>query len=186
MNYFCHESSYVDEGVDVGDGTKIWHFSHIQSGVRIGKNCVFGQNVNIGPGVVIGDNVKIQNNVSVYEGIIIEDNVFVGPSAVFTNVLNPRSEVNRKDEFSKTIVRMGVSIGANSTIVCGNTLGSYCFVGAGAVVTNSVKSHALVIGVPAKQAGWVSASGEVLGKDLVCPRTGTKYTLKEGDLIEVH
>lgn len=158
-DYFLHESSYMDGGVLVGEGTKIWHFSHIEEGASIGKNCVVGQNVNIGPGVRVGDNVKIQNNVSVYKGVTIEDDVFVGPSVVFTNVVNPRSFINRKDEFKETIIEKGASIGANSTIVCGNSIGKYSFIGAGSVVTKDVLDYAMVYGVPSKRKGWTCECG---------------------------
>ena len=162
IDVFVHESSYVDDEVEVGEGTKIWHFSHIQSGAEIGKNCVFGQNVNIGPNVKIGNNVKIQNNVSVYEGVTIEDNVFVGPSVVFTNVINPRSFIGRKNEIRETIIREGASIGANATIICGNVVGAYSLVGAGSVVTNYVGAYTIVYGVPAVQHGKVNREGDIL------------------------
>ncbi len=158
-NYFVHESSYVDEPCEIGDGTKIWHFSHIMSGCGIGCNCNIGQNVVISPEVVIGNNVKIQNNVSVYTGVICEDDVFLGPSVVFTNVINPRSHVNRKSEYKRTIVMQGASIGANATIVCGHSIGRYAFIGAGAVVTKDIPDFALVMGNPAKVTGWVCKCG---------------------------
>jgi UDP-2-acetamido-3-amino-2,3-dideoxy-glucuronate N-acetyltransferase len=176
-NYFVHESAYVDEGTSIGQGTKIWHFVHILTGTKIGQDCVLGQNVMAGPDVTIGDRCKIQNNVALYKGVHLEDGVFCGPSCVFTNVLVPRAEVERKDEFAHTYVRKGTTIGANATIVCGNELGAYCMVAAGAVVTHDVKEFALVAGVPARQIGWVSRSGDRLGEDLVCPRTGEKYEL---------
>ncbi|MDD3628888.1 MAG: acyltransferase [Actinomycetota bacterium] len=157
--YYIHESSYVDKNANIGSGTKIWHFSHIMSGAKIGENCVIGQNVNIGSKAVIGNNVKIQNNVSVYDDVIIEDDAFLGPSCVLTNVINPRAFVNRKSEYKKTIVRKGATIGANATIVCGNELGEYCFIGAGAVVTKDVRPNALVVGNPARQIGWVCRCG---------------------------
>ncbi|MCF7947170.1 MAG: N-acetyltransferase [Spirochaetia bacterium] len=160
MKYFLHESSYVDAGVVVGEGTKIWHFSHIMSGARIGRNCSIGQNVNIGGKAVVGDEVKVQNNVSIYDEVLIEDRVFCGPSCVFTNVVNPRAFVERKDKYRKTLVREGASIGANATIVCGVTLGRYCLVGAGAVVTRDVPDYALVYGSPARICGWVNEAGE--------------------------
>jgi len=175
--FFVHESSYVDESVEIGRGTKIWHFSHILSGTQIGEDCVLSQNVMVGPNVRVGDRCKIQNNVSLYKGVILEEGVFCGPSCVFTNVNTPRAEIERKDEFAETLVRRGVTIGANATIVCGVELGEYCFIAAGATVTRDVRPFALMAGTPAKQIGWVSHSGEVLGADLVCPRTGTKYTL---------
>jgi UDP-2-acetamido-3-amino-2,3-dideoxy-glucuronate N-acetyltransferase len=170
-----HESAYVDEGANVGAGTRIWHFVHVLTGVEIGRDCVLGQNVMVGPKVRIGANCKIQNNVAIYEGVDLEDGVFCGPSCVFTNVNNPRSFVNRKAEFRPTRVRFGASIGANATIVCGHTLGTYCFIAAGAVVTGDVPDYALMAGVPARRIGWMSKAGEKLGKDLVCPRSGTHY-----------
>ncbi len=179
---YIHQTSIVDEGAQIGSGSKIWHFCHVMGTAEIGENCVLGQNVFIGNKAVLGNNVKVQNNVSVYEGVICEDDVFLGPSMVFTNVINPRSAVNRKEEFKKTWVKKGVSIGANATIVCGTTLGEYCFVGAGAVVTKDVKPYALMVGVPAQQKGWVSRSGAILGDDLVCPETGEKYILANGFL----
>ena len=174
---FVHESSYVDDGATIGGGTKIWHFSHILKGSRIGAHCSIGQNVMIGPDVPVGDNCKIQNNVALYKGVELEDGVFCGPSCVFTNVLNPRAEVERKDEFRRTVVRRGATIGANSTIVCGNELGEYCMIGAGAVVTKSVPAYALMVGVPARRRGWVSRAGEILDETLTCPRTGERYEL---------
>ncbi len=179
-----HESAFVDEPCEIGEGTKIWHFAHVLAGTRIGKDCSLGQNVMAGPDVSIGDNCKIQNNVSLYKGVTLEDGVFCGPSCVFTNVLNPRAEVNRKDEFGDTLVRRGASIGANATIVCGTTLGEYCLIGAGAVVTKDVPAHALMVGVPAIRAGWVSREGEILGDDLVCPRTGERYELNSSGLLQ--
>jgi UDP-2-acetamido-3-amino-2,3-dideoxy-glucuronate N-acetyltransferase len=172
---FVHESSYVDDGVELGDGTKIWHFSHILSGTRIGRDCSVGQNVMIGPDVAVGDNCKIQNNVSLYKGVELEDGVFCGPSSVFTNVLNPRAEVERKDEFRSTRIRRGATIGANATIVCGNELGEYCLIAAGAVVTKAVSAYSLMAGVPARRIGWVSRAGEILDDTLVCPRSGDRY-----------
>ena len=174
-DFYIHESSYIDEDVSIGAGTKIWHFSHILGNCSIGKNCSLGQNVVIGPNVKVGNNVKIQNNVSVYEGVTLEDDVFCGPSCVFTNVNNPRSEIVRKDEYRKTIVSKGASIGANATIICGNDLGKYCFIAAGAVVTKDVPEYALVAGTPAKRIGWMSKSGGKLNNDLVCPIDGSKY-----------
>jgi UDP-2-acetamido-3-amino-2,3-dideoxy-glucuronate N-acetyltransferase len=181
--YFCHESSYIDDNVSIGEGTKIWHFCHILSGTIIGKDCSLGQNVMAGPDVKIGDGCKIQNNVALYKGVILEDGVFCGPSMVFTNVTTPRSEVSRQNEYVETLVRKGVTIGANATIVCGHELGEYCFIGAGAVVTKNVKPHAVMAGVPAKQIGWVAHSGEMLREDLICPRTGDKYQVIDGELI---
>lgn len=180
--HFVHESAYVDQPCEIGEGTKIWHFVHVLSGTRIGRNCVLGQNVMAGPDVSIGDNCKIQNNVALYKGVELADGVFCGPSCVFTNVLTPRSEVERKDEFLRTYVGRGATIGANATIVCGHDLGAYSMVAAGAVVTKDVPAYALVAGVPARQLGWVSRAGERLGDDLVCPRTKEKYRL-EGDRL---
>jgi len=181
-DYFVHDTSRVDEGACIGNGSKIWHFSHVMSGAKIGKNCSIGQNVNIGSKAVIGNGVKIQNNVSVYDSVVIEDDVFCGPSCVFTNVTNPRAFVVRKNEYKETRVKKGASIGANATIVCGAQLGEYCFIGAGAVVTKNVKPYALMVGVPAKRKGWVSREGEILSSDLICPRTGEKYEEREGYL----
>ncbi len=170
-----HRSSFVDESVTIGPGTKIWHFCHIISGTVIGKDCSVGQNVMIGPHVKVGDGCKIQNNVSLYEGVELGDDVFCGPSCVFTNVLTPRSNVSRKTEFARTPVGQGATIGANATVVCGHELGAWCTVGAGAVVTRDVMSFALVVGNPARRMGWVSMSGDRLGPDLICPRTGERY-----------
>lgn len=184
MSVYIHESAYVDLPSVIGDGTKIWHFSHIMSNVTIGCNCIIGQNACIGPDVTLGNRCKIQNNVSVYKGVTLEDEVFCGPSAVFTNVINPRAEIERKNEFRETLVRRGVTIGANATILCGIELGEYSFIAAGAVVTKNVPPYALMMGVPAKQVGWVSRSGERLGTDLICPRTGEQYRLKNNELLE--
>ncbi len=187
--YFVHESAYVDEGCEIGAGTKIWHFSHIMSHCKIGNRCNIGQNVVISPEVILGDNVKIQNNVSIYTGVICEDDVFLGPSMVFTNVINPRSAVNRKSEYAKTIVRKGASIGANATILCGNNIGKYAFIGAGAVVTKEVPDYALVMGNPAKQTGWMSAFGHKLIFDkngfATCPESNEQYKLENGRVIQV-
>ena len=172
---YIHESSFVDDGVRIGENTKVWHFVHVLTGSKIGKDCVLGQNVMAGPDVMIGDRCKIQNNVAIYKGVTIEDDVFCGPSCVFTNVMTPRANVERKDEFLSTLVQKGATIGANSTIICGVTLGRYCMVGAGAVVTKNVPDFALVAGVPSQQIGWVSRAGERLGETLICPRTGEKY-----------
>lgn len=172
---FVHESAYIDDRVSIGAGTKIWHFVHVLSDTTIGVNCVLGQNVMVGPAVAIGDNCKIQNNVALYKGVTLEDGVFCGPSCVFTNVLTPRGEVERKDEFGETLVQRGATIGANATIVCGNTLGEYCMVGAGAVITRDVPPYALMVGTPARRLGWVSRTGDRLGDDLICPRTGERY-----------
>ena len=184
MSYFAHPTAVIDENCIIGDGTKIWHFSHIMSGCIIGEQCNIGQNVVISPKVELGRNVKIQNNVSVYTGVICEDDVFLGPSMVFTNVVNPRSHVNRKNEYASTLVRKGASIGANATVVCGNEIGEYALVGAGAVITKNVKPYALVVGNPARQTGWVSRNGHKLTFNdegvAVCPETGEKYKLKEG------
>jgi len=160
--YFAHESSFIDENISIGDNTKIWHFSHILSGSTIGKNCSFGQNCVVGPKVTIGNGVKVQNNISIYEGVEVEDDVFLGPSMVFTNVINPRAFIQRKDEFKKTLLKKGCSIGANATIVCGVTIGEYALIGSGAVVNKDVKPYALVAGVPARQIGWVSKAGNTL------------------------
>ena len=172
---FVHPSSIVDDGASIGAGTRIWHFCHVLAGARIGERCNLGQNVMIGGRAVVGNGVKIQNNVSVYDGVIIEDDVFCGPSMVFTNVLTPRAFVDRKAEFAATLVCRGATIGANATIVCGVTIGAYAMVGAGAVVTRDVADHALVVGAPAQRMGWVSRTGDRLGPDLVCPRTGETY-----------
>jgi UDP-2-acetamido-3-amino-2,3-dideoxy-glucuronate N-acetyltransferase len=178
-----HASSYVDERVAIGPGTRIWHYVHVLSDTVIGRDCVLGQNVMAGPRVVIGDGCRIQNNVALYDGVVIEDDVFCGPSCVFTNVNNPRAFVSRKDEFRKTLVRKGASIGANATIVCGHMLGRYCFIAAGAVVTRDVPDFAMMAGVPARRIGWMSREGEKLGPDLVCPRTGERYELTADGLL---
>ena len=170
-----HESAYVDEPCSIGEGTSIWHFCHILRDTTIGENCTIGQNVVIGPSVRVGKNCKIQNNVSIYKGVDLEDGVFCGPSCVFTNVNNPRAEIDKKSEFKGTIVRRGATIGANATIVCGHELGEYCFIAAGAVVTASVPSYALMMGVPAKRMGWMSRRGAQMGADLICPEDGTCY-----------
>ncbi len=180
---FVHESAYVDDGAEIGPGTKVWHFGHVLGGTRIGADCALGQNVVVGPDVVVGDRCRIQNNVSVYAGVTLEDGVFCGPSCVFTNVLNPRAEVSRKDEFRTTVVRRGATIGANATIVCGHEIGAYAFVAAGAVVTGDVAPHALVVGTPARRVGWMSHDGERLGEDLVCPRSGRRYAERDGGLV---
>ena len=189
MNYFAHPTAVIDEGCRIGNGTNIWHFSHIMAGCVIGENCNLGQNVVVSPKVVLGDNVRVQNNVSIYEGVICEDDVFLGPSMVFTNVINPRSAVSRKDEYMKTWVRKGASIGANATIVCGIEIGKYAFIGAGAVVTKSVLPYALMIGNPARQTGWVSEYGHKLEFDengkAVCMQTGQEYKLENGIVKKV-
>jgi len=184
MSYFVHDSACVDEGCQIGSGTKVWHFSHIMPKCIVGEKCNIGQNVVISPDVVLGNNVKVQNNVSIYTGVICEDDVFLGPSMVFTNVINPRSAVIRRDQYLKTIVRKGASIGANATIVCGNDIGEYAFIGAGAVVTKEIKPYALVVGNPSKQIGWVSEYGHRLhfngeGK-AICPETNDHYKLQDG------
>jgi UDP-2-acetamido-3-amino-2,3-dideoxy-glucuronate N-acetyltransferase len=181
---FVHESSYVDDKVIIGSGTKIWHFSHIMSNCSIGEDCSLGQNVVIGPNVIVGNQVKIQNNVSVYEGVTLEDGVFCGPSCVFTNVNNPRSEIVRKDEYRKTLVKRGASIGANATIICGYDLGEYCFIAAGAVITKEVPAYALMAGTPARRIGWMSKAGGRLGDDLICPIEGTAYRLITPEKLE--
>lgn len=182
-NYFAHETAVIDSGCEIGMETKIWHFSHIMSGCSIGNNCSIGQNVVISPEVRIGNRVKIQNNVSVYTGVICEDDVFLGPSAVFTNVINPRSAIVRKNEYKPTIVKKGATIGANATIICGITIGCYAFIGAGAVVTKNIPDYALVIGNPAKQTGWMSENGHKLKFDkngkAICPETNEEYILEE-------
>lgn len=170
-----HETACIDEPVEIGSGTKIWHFSHVLPRTKIGRNCILGQNVMIGPDVTVGNNCKFQNNVSVYPGVTIEDGVFCGPSCVFTNVMNPRAEIERKSEFRKTLVKRGATIGANATIICGTTLGEYCFIGAGAVVTRDVPDYALMVGSPARRVGWMSRAGMKLGPDLVCPLDGSRY-----------
>lgn len=180
-----HESAYIDDPeAPIGAGTRIWHFAHILPGVEIGAGCSFGQNVVVGPNVRIGANCKVQNNVSLYEGVTLEDGVFCGPSCVFTNVNNPRSEIERKSEFRKTIVKRGASIGANATIVCGHDLGEYCFIAAGAVVTSHVPAYALMAGVPAKRIGWMSRAGRKLGPELVCPDTGERYRETDDGRLE--
>ena len=186
MSYFVHDTAIIDDGCMIGDGTKIWHFSHIMSNSKIGESCNIGQNVVVSPGVVLGRNVKIQNNVSVYTGVICEDDVFLGPSMVFTNVINPRSHVNRKSEYAQTIVRKGASIGANATIVCGNEIGVYAMIGAGSVITKPVKAFALMVGNPARQIGWVSENGHRLNFDkndiAICPETNQKYAISDGSV----
>ncbi len=185
-NYFLHKSAYVDEPCEIGEGTKIWHFSHLLKGCRLGKKCNLGQNVHIAGDVVIGNNVKIQNNVSVYTGTVIEDDVFLGPSCVLTNVTNPRSQINRQGLYETTLLKKGCSIGANATIVCGVTIGRYAFVAAGAVVVKDVPDYALIMGVPGRQAGWVSRHGHRMFPDasgqMVCPESGLRYKL-ENDAV---
>lgn len=188
-NFFAHETAVIDHGSDIGRGTKIWHFSHIMAGCVIGENCNIGQNVVVSPGVTLGKNVKVQNNVSIYTGVICEDDVFLGPSMVFTNVINPRSAVNRKNEYMKTLVKKSATIGANATIVCGITLGEFCFVGAGAVVTKDVKPYALVVGNPSRQIGWMSEYGHRLEFDerniAVCPESGHKFRLENDNVTRI-
>jgi UDP-2-acetamido-3-amino-2,3-dideoxy-glucuronate N-acetyltransferase len=187
ITYFAHETAVVDDGCLIGNGTKIWHFSHIMPDSVIGANCNIGQNVVVMPKVIIGNNVKIQNNVSVYTGVVCEDDVFLGPSMVFTNVINPRSAIVRKDEYQKTLVKKGASIGANATIICGNEIGSYAMIGAGAVITKPVKPYALVVGNPAKQIGWVSEYGNTIKFDEngngLCEESGEKYFL-ENEMVQ--
>lgn len=183
-----HPTAIIDEGCTIGEGTRIWHFSHVMHGARVGKSCNIGQNVVISPGAIVGDRVKIQNNVSVYTGVTVEDDAFLGPSCVFTNVINPRSFISRKDEFRPTIVRRGASIGANATIVCGNEIGEYAMIGAGAVVTKDVPPYSLWVGNPARQAGWVSRAGHKLDFNdgmAVCPETGAHYRLTDGRVEEI-
>lgn len=188
-SFFAHETAIIDEGCEIGEGTKIWHFSHIMPGCKIGRNCNIGQNVVISPEVVLGNNVKVQNNVSIYTGVICEDDVFLGPSMVFTNVINPRSAVNRRGQYSKTLVKKGASIGANATIVCGHDIGKFAFIGAGAVVTKGVPDYALVVGNPAKHVGWMSEYGHKLIFDregvAECSESGEKYRLEKGQVRKV-
>ncbi|MCH6233080.1 acyltransferase [Cognataquiflexum rubidum] len=184
--YFAHESAYIDQGCEIGEGTKIWHFSHIMANCKIGKNCNIGQNVVVSPEVVLGNNVKVQNNVSIYTGVTCEDDVFLGPSMVFTNVFNPRSAISRKNEYLSTKVGKGATIGANATIICGNAIGTYSFIGAGAVVTKDVPDYALVIGNPSRQTGWMSEFGHKLDFDkegkAICPESGEVYVLENGKI----
>ncbi|SIR42135.1 acyltransferase [Pontibacter lucknowensis] len=186
MHYFSHETAVIDEGCTIGEGTKIWHFSHIMPNCQIGKKCNIGQNVVISPEVVLGDNVKVQNNVSIYTGVTCDDDVFLGPSMVFTNVINPRSAVNRRDQYAKTHVGKGATIGANATIVCGHNIGEYAFIGAGAVVTKHVPAFALVVGNPSRQIGWMSTYGHRLEFDAsgiaICPESGQKYKLENNQV----
>ncbi len=188
-NYFVHESAIIDEGCSIGNDVKIWHFSHIMPNCTIGDKCNIGQNVVVSPEVILGKNVKIQNNVSIYTGVICEDDVFLGPSMVFTNVINPRSAVNRRNEYAKTIVKKGASIGANATIVCGHNIGEFAFIGAGAVVTKTVPDYALVVGNPAKQIGWVSEYGHRLQFNAdgigICPETNQEYLLKDNIVTRI-
>lgn len=187
--YFAHETAVIDDGCTIGAGTKIWHFSHVMSNCKIGERCNLGQNVVVSPNVILGTNVKVQNNVSIYTGVICEDDVFLGPSMVFTNVINPRSAVNRRDQYSETVVERGASIGANATIVCGNNIGKYSLIGAGAVVTKTIKPYALVVGNPSKQIGWVSEFGHRLNFDDngvgVCPESGQEYKLENESVTRI-
>jgi len=187
MDYFAHETAVIDDNCVIGKGTKIWHFSHIMSDCKIGNDCNIGQNVVVSPDVVLGSNVKVQNNVSIYTGVTCEDDVFLGPSMVFTNVINPRSAVNRKSEYKKTVVRRGATIGANATIVCGHDIGEFAFIGAGAVITKEVPAYAMVVGNPARQIGWMSEYGHklIFNEDgiAVCPESDGKYFLKNGRVM---
>ena len=188
MGFFAHETAVIDKGCEIGDGTKIWHFSHIMPNCKIGKACNIGQNVVVSPEVVLGNNVKIQNNVSIYTGVTCDDDVFLGPSCVFTNVINPRSAINRKSEYAKTHVGKGATIGANATIVCGHNIGTYAFIGAGAVITKDVPAYALVIGNPARQTGWMSEYGHKLifnsNNKATCPESMEEYTLMNGRVVK--
>ena len=190
MNYYAHPTAVIDEGCEIGEGVKIWHFSHIMSGCKIGDACNIGQNVVVSPKVILGKNVRVQNNVSIYEGVVCEDDVFLGPSMVFTNVINPRSAVSRKHEYMKTFVRRGASIGANATIVCGNEIGEYAFIGAGTVITKPVAPYALVVGNPGKQIGWMSEQGHRLHFDQSglarCEETGQKYILENNRVRKIN
>ncbi|MFM2039232.1 MAG: dTDP-D-Fucp3N acetylase [Bacteroidota bacterium] len=187
--YFAHETAVIDEGCSIGKGTKIWHFSHVMSGSVLGEDCNLGQNVVVSPGVVLGRNVKVQNNVSIYTGVICEDHVFLGPSMVFTNVINPRSHVVRKDQYATTLVKEGASIGANATVICGNSIGRFALIGAGAVITKDVPDYALVVGNPARQLGWVSEYGHRLNFDTeqraTCMESGQQYTIIDHQVIRI-
>lgn len=189
INFYSHPSAVIDEGCEIGKDTKIWHFSHIMSNSRLGESCNIGQNVVISPQVILGNNVKVQNNVSIYTGVICEDDVFLGPSCVFTNVINPRSAINRRGEYAQTIVKKGATIGANATIVCGHNIGEYAFIGAGAVVTKHVPAYALLVGNPAKQMGWMSEFGHKLKFDsqneAICPESGDKYKLVNNSVTKI-
>lgn len=188
-DFFAHPTSIIDENCTIGKGSKIWHFSHLMSGCQLGEKCNIGQNVVVSPDVVLGNNVKVQNNVSIYTGVICEDDVFLGPSMVFTNITNPRSAIVRRDKYVKTLVKKGASIGANATIVCGNTIGEYSLIGAGTVITKDVAPYALVVGNPGKQIGWVSEYGHRLIFDdkgfAICPESGEKYELKNGKVLKI-
>jgi UDP-2-acetamido-3-amino-2,3-dideoxy-glucuronate N-acetyltransferase len=187
--YFAHYTAVIDDGCNIGRGTRIWHFTHIMTGCEIGENCNIGQNVVISPGVVLGKNVKVQNNVSIYTGVTCEDDVFLGPSMVFTNIINPRSAIIRKDKYASTIVEKGATIGANATIICGNKIGRFSFVGAGAVVTKDIKPYELVIGNPAKHSGWMSEFGHKLHFNIdgigICPENGDKYKISNGNVTKI-
>lgn len=189
MNYFAHETAVIDEGCDIGAGTKIWHFSHIMPNCKIGEKCNIGQNVVVSPEVILGKNVKVQNNVSIYTGVICEEDVFLGPSMVFTNIINPRSAVNRRGQYAKTLVKKGATIGANATVVCGHDIGKYAFIGAGAVITKPIDDYALVVGNPAKQIGWMSEYGHRLNFDendkAVCQESGEIYVLKQNKVEKI-
>ncbi len=189
MGYFAHETAVIDEGCTIGEGSKIWHFSHVMPKCTLGKNCNLGQNVVVSPEVVLGNNVKVQNNVSIYTGVICEDDVFLGPSMVFTNITNPRSAVIRRDQYVETLVEQGASIGANATVVCGNSIGKYALIGAGAVITKPVADYALLVGNPAKQIGWVSEFGHRLNFNeqglATCPESGQEYQLKETQVTRI-
>jgi UDP-2-acetamido-3-amino-2,3-dideoxy-glucuronate N-acetyltransferase len=188
MNYFAHHTAVIDEGCEIGEGTKIWHFSHLMSGCKLGRNCNLGQNVVVSPEVVLGNNVKVQNNVSIYTGVVCEDDVFLGPSMVFTNVMNPRSAVIRRGQYTKTLVKQGASVGANATIICGHDIGKFAFIGAGSVVTKDVQDYALVVGNPARQIGWMSEFGHRLAFNAEgrasCPESGELYLLQGGIVIK--
>jgi len=189
MDYFAHETAVIDKGCTIGKDTKIWHFSHLMTGCTLGEGCNLGQNVVVSPDVTLGNNVKVQNNVSIYTGVNCEDDVFLGPSCVFTNVINPRSAVNRRGQYSKTLVKQGASIGANATIVCGNDIGRYAFIGAGAVVTKAVPDYALLVGNPARQLGWISEYGHRLTFNpqgrATCPESGEQYQLKDNVVVKL-
>ena len=189
QDYFAHETAVIDAGCTIGKGTKIWHFTHVMKGCIIGENCNLGQNVVISPDVVLGKNVKIQNNVSIYTGVICEDNVFLGPSMVFTNIINPRSQIIRKEQYAKTLVRKGATIGANATIVCGNEIGEYAFIGAGAVVIKNVMPYALIVGNPGRQVGWMSEYGHRLHFNengvAICPESHERYQLNDNKVIKL-
>lgn len=184
LSSVIHETAIIDEGAEIKEGCRIWHWVHVCGGARVGSGCSLGQNVFVGNGAVLGNRVKVQNNVSIYDNVTLEDEVFCGPSMVFTNVINPRAGVEKKDEYKNTLVRRGASLGANCTIVCGVTIDEYAFIGAGAVVTRDVPKFALMVGVPARRIGWVSHAGEILGEDLLCPREGRQYRLVSKDSLE--